>query len=48
MLETIVKSFALLHVTFNMSLRLSEIQSHVFEMTARVASVYKEREVFSV
>lgn len=49
-LETIVKSFASLHVTSNISLRFSKIQSHVFKMTARVTSVYKKkkREEFSV
>lgn len=43
-LETIVKSFASLHVTSNISLRFSKIQSHVFKMTARVTSVYKKKE----
>lgn len=42
-LETIVKSFASLHVTSNISLRFSKIQSHIFEMTARVTSVYKKK-----
>jgi len=42
-LATIVELFALLHVTFSISLRLPGIQSHIFEITAGVAFVSKKK-----